>query len=284
MQNKEMWQSYDAIHADGHSVVGNVQVYRGLDSPQLGNTRDLLVYLPPSYREGDTRRYPVLYMQDGQNLFDAGTSFAGEWRVDETLEQLAAEGLEAIVVGIPNAGAARLNEYSPYRDPRYGGGMGDAYLRFLLDTVRPLVERSFRAETARYANGIVGSSMGGLISLYAFFAYPEHFGLVGAMSPALWFARGRIMNTIQRCPPILGRIYLDVGTAEGARTPKDMPWMRMLLARSTTMDGELYELLTHKGYRPAYDLRYVLDEGAPHSEPAWAARLPDALRFLLAGL
>jgi predicted alpha/beta superfamily hydrolase len=120
-----------------------------------------------------------------------------------------------------------------------------------------------------------------LISLYAFFAYPEYFGCVGAMSPSLWFARGRIMGMIKRSPPILGMIYLDYGTAEGARSPADSPWIRTLLSRSTTMDGELYALLLAKGYRPDRDVRYVAAVGAEHSEAAWARRLPDALRFLL---
>ncbi|NJN18036.1 MAG: alpha/beta hydrolase [Oscillochloris sp.] len=278
------WIPYHRYRDGEHTVQGTVQVYRNLESPQLINRRDLLVYLPPSYLEGATRRYPVLYMHDGQNLFDAGTSFAGEWCVDETLQHLATEGLEAIVVAIPNAGEQRMREYSPYRDARYGGGQGDAYLRFVIDTVRPLVEQRFRISQERAGRGIMGSSMGGLISLYAFFAYPEHFGFVGAMSPSLWFARGRVMNTIRRCPPILGRIYLDFGTAEGARTAHDLPWIRNLLAKSTNLDGELYALLVQKGYRPNREISYVIDEDAPHSEEAWARRLPDALRFLLRDL
>jgi predicted alpha/beta superfamily hydrolase len=278
------WIPYDRHREGAHSVVGNLLVHAQLESPQLSNSRDLLVLLPPSYVEGGTRRYPVLYMQDGQNLFDAYTSYAGEWCADETMGLLAKEGLEAIIVGLPNAGEQRLDEYSPYRDPRSGGGKGDAYLRFIFDTVRPLVEGSFRVSGQRAARGIVGSSMGGLISLYAFFAYPEHFGLVGALSPSLWFARGRVMSTVRRCPPILGKIYLDVGTAEGARTASDMAWIRAQLARSTTMDGELYALLVQKGYRPGREVMYVLEEGAQHNEAAWARRLPHALRFLLADL
>jgi predicted alpha/beta superfamily hydrolase len=127
----------------------------------------------------------------------------------------------------------------------------------------------------------MGSSMGGLISLYAFFAYPEQFGLVGALSPSLWFARGRVMAAIRRCPPILGKIYLDVGSTEGARTAAHLPWIETLLVRSSSMDGELYELLLHKGYRPERDIRYLVAEGGRHTEADWAARLPGALRFLL---
>jgi predicted alpha/beta superfamily hydrolase len=258
------WQLYASP-----TTVGTILAYQGIDSPQLGNRRDLTVYLPPSYATRASQRYPVIYMHDGQNLFDEATSFAGEWRVDETMENLAKEGLEAIIVGVPNMGAGRLAEYSPFRDQRHGGGQGRAYLRFLIDTVKPLIDQDLRTLSGRAHTGIFGSSMGGLISLYAFFAFPEHFGFVGAMSPSLWFARGRALTAIRRSPPILGQIYLDVGSAEPART--------------VGLDGDLYALLIQKGYRPEQDLRYVLDEGAGHTEAAWARRLPDALRFLLAG-
>jgi predicted alpha/beta superfamily hydrolase len=258
------WRPYAS-----QTTVGTICVYQNLESPQLGNRRDLAVYLPPSYAWRPARRYPVLYMQDGQNLFDEALSFAGEWRADETMEALAWEGLEAIIVGVPNAGEARLGEYSPFRDQRHGGGNGRAYLRFLIDTVKPLIDRDLRTLPGRAHTGLFGSSMGGLISIYGFFAYPEHFGFVGAMSPSLWFARGRALTAIRRSPPILGQIYLDVGSAEPAR--------------SIGLDGELYALLLQKGYRPERDLRYLVDEGAGHNEAAWARRLPDALRFLLAG-
>ena len=154
-----------------------------LESFELDNKRDILVYLPRSYATSD-RSYPVLYMQDGQNLFDQETSFAGEWQVDEAMERLAEdEALEAIVVGIPNAGESRLAEYSPFADRRFGGGKADAYLRFVLGTVKPLVDRKFRTQRERESTGIAGSSMGGLLALYAFFEYGESFGRVGAVSP-----------------------------------------------------------------------------------------------------
>jgi len=114
------WRPYGDIFGISHTVSGRVLVRPAVYSPQLQNERHLLVYLPPSYGSG--QRYPVLYMHDGQNLFDRATSFVGEWRVDETMEQLAAEGLEAIVVGIPNAGNARRDEYSPFYDKRHRAG------------------------------------------------------------------------------------------------------------------------------------------------------------------
>jgi predicted alpha/beta superfamily hydrolase len=174
-----------------------------------------------------------------------------------------------------------MDEYSPYRDPRHGGGKGEKYLRFLLDTVKPLVDRSFRSDPRRAGTGIMGSSMGGLISLYGFFFFPNAFGFVGAMSPSLWFGRGRLLREVAKRPPILGRIYLDMGTAEGAERTKMEAWRRALLVRSTTLDGELYEQLVTKGYRPGRDIRYVVDQDATHNESFWAARLPGAMRFLL---
>jgi predicted alpha/beta superfamily hydrolase len=277
------WTQYPPAGVAEHSVVGDVRVWPDLASPQLNNTRDIYVYLPPSYAQG-SQRYPVLYMHDGQNLFDAQLSFAGEWRVDETMEGLAQAGIAAIVVGLANAGEARLDEYSPFRDARHGGGRGDAYLRFLIDTVKPLIDRSFRTRPERRYTGIAGSSMGGLISLYGFFAYPQHFGFAGVFSPALWFAQGRILSWIRRYPYLPGRIYLDYGTAEGSRSLHGRHRIPNLLARSTTMDGLLCELLHRKGYRSGHDLRYVVDPGAEHNEAAWARRLPAALRFLLADL
>jgi hypothetical protein len=151
------------------NIVGHVRVLPDVRSPQLRNTRDIQVYLPPSYKASG-RQYPVIYMHDGQNLFDPELSFAGEWGVDETMERLAPEGFEAIVVAIPNMAGERSHEYSPWVDPRVGGGKGDAYLDFIVDTLKPQIDRRFRTERGRQHTGIVGSSMGGLISLYARFS------------------------------------------------------------------------------------------------------------------
>ena len=142
------------------NYVGHIRVIHGVRSPQLGNTRDVHVYLPPSYRTSG-RHYPVIYMHDGQNLFDPDTSFAGEWHVDDTMERLSPQGVEAIIVAVPNMGPDRAYEYSPWRDPRVGGGGGDAYLAFLVDTLKPRIDRQLRTRRERDATGILGSSMGG---------------------------------------------------------------------------------------------------------------------------
>ena len=257
------WITYDMYRPAGHSAVGDMRVLPGLFSPQLNNARDVLVYLPPGHAEPG-RRFPVLYMQDGQNLFDSGTAFGGnEWQVDETMQALSAEGLSAIVVGLPHAGEARVPEYSPF--PAFVPARGEDYLAVVVETVKPLIDAAFQTRPDREAPGILGSSMGGLISLYAFFRHPQVFGMAGIMSPALWYSRGRIDDYVRRSPFVPGRLYLDNGSRENSA-------------------ARMAHLLEEMGYQPGRDLLYVVEEGAQHNEAAWARRLPDALRFLLGGL
>lgn len=268
------WVDYGEAYAGGGArVAGTVKVLRDVDAGPLGRSREILVYLPPSYASSN-RTYPTLYMHDGQNLFDPDTSFAGEWGVDETLESLAGEGLEAIVVGIPNAGDRRISEYSPFRDPALGGGEADAYLRFVVETVKPLVDESFRTTGERERTATIGSSMGGLVSLYAYFARPETFGLAGVFSPSVGFARGAILPFLAKAPHVPGRIYLDVGAFEGSRRE---PGAYVRLVR------EARDRLIANGYREGDDLLYVEDAGGRHDEASWSRRLPRALRFLLSG-
>ncbi len=248
------------------NTVGNIRRLDQVYSPELDNRRDIHVYLPPSYAHSG-RHYPVLYMHDGQNLFDHEMSFAGEWGVDETMERVAVEGVEAIVVGVPNTGTGRTSEYSPYRDARLGGGDGDAYLRFLTDTLKPQIDVQFRTRREAAHTGVAGSSMGGLISLYALLRRPDVFGFSGAMSPSLWFGGGGIFADVHRMPGWQGRLYIDTGTGEG-RTQ----------VRQTR---EMVRLLRRKASHPRLQLRYVEDCGAGHNESAWAARFERAIHWLL---
>ena len=262
-----VWRAYTELPNTGH-VVGDLRIRHSVWSPQLRNRRDILVHLPPSYAT-DRRRYPVLYIQDGQNLFDPSASFAGEWEVDETMEEVARVGLEAIVVGIPNMGPERCDEYSPWIDAKAGGGRGDGYVAFVANTLKPLIDRSFRTRRGPSHTGIVGSSMGGLISLYALFRRPDVFGSAGVMSPALWFAGRAIFPYLKRARFVPGRIYLDVGTKEG--------WGELADVR------RLHKVLLKKGYHPNHELLYVIERGAGHNEAAWARRFRLALPFLLRG-
>jgi predicted alpha/beta superfamily hydrolase len=238
-------------------------------SPQLRNRRAVDVYLPSSYPSGLS--YPVVYMHDGQNLSDPATAFAGTWELEATIERLAARGREAIVVGIANT-EQRLSEYSPFPDRRHGGGNADAYLEFVATTLKTRIDRMFRTEPARDHTAIVGSSMGGLVSLYAAFRFPSIFGRAGVMSPSIWFGQGAVLDFIAQARTPRGRLYLDVGMQEGAGTLKD--------AR------RLGRLLVRRGFRrtprAASALRYVEDPQGRHQEAAWARRLEGALDFLLA--
>jgi len=248
------------------TISGTVVTIASFAAPQLDNQRDILVYLPPGYDEG-MERYPVVYMHDGQNLFDEATSFSGEWRVDETMQALAKEGVEAIVVGVPNIGERRIDEYSPFVDAEHGGGQGEAYIAFLADTLKPHIDRSFRTRPEADQTVIMGSSLGGLISLYGLLQRPEIFGRAGAISPALWLAEGAIFAWVEeRAGEAAGRLYLDVGTDEGEATVADARRMADLLAAH--------------GYDEAR-LRFHEEEGGEHHEAAWAERFHDAMRWLL---
>jgi predicted alpha/beta superfamily hydrolase len=206
-------------------------------------------------------------MQDGQNLSDPSIAFAGKtWSLHEGLAWLAARGIEPIVVGIHNT-PGRLTEYSPFADAKHGGGDGDRYVRFLIDTVKPRIDGAFRTKKDREHTVVAGSSMGGLISLYAFFRRPSPFGRAAALSPSIWFGGRRILPFVEKARTTRGRLYLDVGTEEGVGTLRNTRALNQLLRR--------------KGYRKD-TLTYLEAEGGGHSEPDWAWRLPQALEFLLA--
>lgn len=252
---------------EGHTTVGTVEELEDVASPELGNRRDLFVYLPPSYAPG-TRRFPVLYLHDGQNVFDAATSFSGEWGADEAAEALAQRGRELIIVAVAN-NEDRMKEYAPFpgkendNTPR-----GQAYADFLALTVKPLIDARFRTIPDRAHTGILGSSMGGLISLYAALVHPNTFGFVGAMSPSFWFGGFAMYDWVKAHPAPPMRIYLDVGTAEHGESPAGLQGF----VRDTQRMAELLRTQGHS-------VHFEADEGAMHTEGAWRARLPGALRM-----
>jgi predicted alpha/beta superfamily hydrolase len=235
-------------------------------STELGNSRDLVIWLPPSYARSE-RRYPVIYMHDGQNLFDPRTSYAEPWRVDKAMERAAQRSVDAIVVGIPNRGIERIDEYSPFVDPRAGGGKGDRYLDWVAGTVKPLIDERFRTRPDRAHTGMAGSSMGGLITMYAYLRDPAVFGFVAVLSPSLWFAGRSIFSTVAASPHIPGRIYLDIGGREGKVALDDARRLR--------------DALMEKGYLPGSELRWVEDPRGHHNEVDWGRRFTEAVTFLL---
>ena len=245
---------------------GTIEQIESVYSPELDNERDILVSLPGGY-SARNRQYPVIYMHDGQNLFDPATSFSGSWNVDVAMAEVSLDGLNAIVVGIPNMGRDRLAEYSPFEHPQLGGGRGDLYLDFLVNTVKPLIDDRYLTASDRDHTGIVGSSMGGLISLYAFFRHPAVFGFAGVLSPSLWLTERDIFAFIENAPFNEGKLYLDVGELEGAR--------------HVAQALRLRDLLEAKGYTLGQDLMWVQEELGAHHESAWARRFRDAIPFLL---
>ncbi len=240
-------------------------------SDVLAGERPVLVYLPPGYDENPDRRYPVMYLHDGQNVFDGRTSYVGNctWEAQTTADRLTEAGVldPLILVAVNNAGLGRMAEYTPTPDARLGGGLGPVYGRMLVEDLKPAVDAIFRTLSGPENTGVGGSSLGGLISLALGFWYPEVFGKLAVMSPSIWWNRGSILRLVARTEPRPKlRIWMDMGTAEGARHLHDAD----LLA----------ELLEDRGWIAGADLRYERVDGAVHDEGAWARRLGDVLRFL----
>jgi predicted alpha/beta superfamily hydrolase len=241
-------------------------------SAVLGATRRVWVYLPPRYAAEPARRFPVLYLQDGQNVFDGATAFlAGkEWEVDEAVERLAAEGRiePPVVVAVDNGGERRAFEYLPTRDPRVGdGGGADLYGRMLVEELKPWVDARYRTKAGREDTGIAGSSFGGILSLYVGLRHPEVFGRIAALSTSVWVDDRFIVRFVDALPAKPDtRVWTDMGTREDGSAVADARALRDALVR--------------KGWRDGVDLRYLEAEGAVHNETAWAKRVPAVLEFL----
>jgi len=237
----------------------------------LCNQRDLIVYLPPGYDQRSPRVFPILYLHDGQNLFDGATSFIPgmDWHVGHTADRLIHGGQVAplIIVGIYNVGKQRLGEYTPTSVPRLGGGQANRYAKFLLEEVRPFLQERYRVSGSVENTGIGGSSLGGLVSLYLGLRLPHVFGKIAALSPSVWWNERVILRFAAAAPvqPI-PRIWLDAGTREGGCTVEDAERFRDILLR--------------KGWQLGRDLHYERVEGAEHNEAAWSRRVGPFLQFL----
>jgi isoamylase len=259
------WPRYPLAGTGGPDEV-DLRVTRQVRSPQLRNRRDILIALPPGWRERD-ERYPVVYMHDGQNLFDPSTSANGDWGLVASLAAEAHAGRPVIVVGIPNIGPRRRHEYSPFRDATHGGGGGDRYLEFIAATVKPLIDASFPTLPDRTHTAIAGGSLAGLISLYGLYRLPDIFGAAAALSPSLWFADRGMLTFAPAHPRQPGRLYLDAGTGEGDEVVADVERLRDRLVDAGRVEGT--------------DLVCVVEDGAGHDEAAWGRRFRAALPFLL---
>lgn len=242
-----------------------------LDMPGLNRQRQLRIYLPPDYAASSNKRYPVLYMHDGQNLFDAATAYAGEWRVDESLNALAKAGkLELIVVGIDNGQDKRMTELNAWKDPdsKLGAPEGEAYLNFIVKVVKPLIDSQYRTRPEPAHTGIMGSSMGGLISHYAITQYPEVFGRAGVISPSYWAGGAAAMQHFAGKPAAPdARLYLLMGGREGGNMVSNVEKVNAALLKS--------------GHPPA-NLSLKITPGADHNEAFWASEFEQAVLWMFA--
>lgn len=259
------------------TLTGAIKFHERFASRHLGNSRAVAVYLPPRYATESSVRYPVLYLHDGQNVFDAATSaFGTEWQADETAERLitSAEIRPLIIVAIANTNR-RADEYTADRDPRYGaGGRGSAYGKFVVEEVKPFIDGHYRTLPGRADTAVAGSSLGSLISLQIAATYPETFSMCGVISPAFAWADEKALTDLERNDVAWmkhTRFWIDMGTREGARgngPGTELPRARRLVAR-----------LKSAGLKDGRDYRYLEVDGGEHNEAAWAARLEDILKF-----
>ena len=265
--NVDAWQDDfpSTVTVRKHTASKNVII---LDTaffmPQLNRTRRIWAYIPADYNSSK-RKYPVLYMHDGQALFDEFTSAFGEWGIDECLDTLFAKGAkECIVIGIDNSPVKRMNEYNPYEFRKYGKADGNEYVDFLVKTLKPYIDQHFRTLKDKEHTFIAGSSMGGLISLVAVMRYPEVYGGAGIFSPAFWTAPMLNSDLKGVAPKINSRLYFYAGGSESDEMVPDMKKVEELL--KTSSHAKLYE---------------VVDEGQKHNEAAWRKHFPEFIKWIL---
>lgn len=248
---------------------GRLELIEQFESKILGNQRRVTLYLPAGYDERDDRRYPVLYMQDGQNLFEGHRAFIPgvSWKLHEAADAAIGERTAEpmIIVGIDNAGPARIDEYTPTRDRKHaGGGRADAYGRMLLEELKPLVDQRWRAQPDPAGTAIGGSSLGGLLALHLGLNHPDVFTRIAAMSPSVWWNERVLVREVAAFEGRRPRIWLDIGGREGVEAVSDARMLRLELASKGWGDG----------------FHFHEDRRGDHSERSWARRARLMLEFL----
>jgi predicted alpha/beta superfamily hydrolase len=249
-----------------HTASKNVKILPNeMEMPGLGRSRTIRLYLPPNY-EGSKKDYAVLYMHDGQNLFDDATSYVGEWGVDEILDDLyTKQGFELIVVGIDNGQEKRMSELSPWENAKYGKAEGKEYMEFIVDVVKAYIDKNYRTKSDRENTAIMGSSMGGLISHYAIYQYPEVFSKAGIYSPSYWYAKGAFDIVEEKPVRKDARLYFFVGQKEGEMMVKPMQDMVNLILK----DGH-----------PSQNLKSKVDPNGEHNERTWRSDFENSVLWL----
>lgn len=256
------------------TLSGDIRFHRGFRSNQLANTRDIAVWLPPDYEKRAGTRYPVLYLHDGQNVFDRATAaFGVEWRADETAGRLSSEDKidTPIIVAISNT-SDRMNEYTYHKDSRFAaGGRGDRYAKFLIEEVKPFLDRTYRTRADRANTALGGSSLGGLISLEIAARHPDVFGRCAVISPTLGWSDGRVLAELAERKEALRslKIWVDMGTKEGSNPERQLANLR-----------QLAKLLQEAGLTAERDFHCEEVPDAAHNEAAWSARFDRVLKFL----
>mgnify|MGYP006176426251 CR=1 FL=1 len=233
-----------------------------IEAPQLKTTKKIWIYLPLNY-EKSTKKYPVIYMHDAQNLFDAKTSYAGEWKVDETLDSLK---IDVIVVGIEHGNEKRMDELTPFKNEKYGGGNADAYLDFIVSTLKPHIDLKYRTKPKAKHTTIFGSSLGGLVSFYAVLKYPDVFGNAGVFSPSFWFSRD-IYELAKNAKKSNAKIYFLCGDSESEDMVADMQRMTKIMSENRCDCKHL--------------TKEVIIKDGRHNEKMWSEQFGNAVIWLL---
>lgn len=265
----EGWEDLINGNASTSTALSNVSLMDdSFYMPQLNRYRKIWIYLPDDYDTALNKFYPVLYMQDGQNVFDDSTSFAGEWKVDETLHNLQIDGnYGCIVIGIENGGVERINEYSPYYNSSYGGGQGDEYCDFMVNTLKPFIDSHYRTLSSRDFTAVAGSSMGGLISFYAAMKYQDVFSKAGVFSPSLWFDDSIYTYVTNKGAQQAMRFYFVAGRTESSDMVPDIKSM--------------YTTMSNVGFT-SDELDTVIKNDGQHAEWFWAREFRGCYEWLFA--
>lgn len=244
-----------------NTASANISVFE-LPAPQLDTLKTIRIYLPESYASS-TSCYPVLYMHDAQNLFNKETSYVGEWEVDEYLDSLATK--EVIVVGIDHGNAKRIDELTPFKNEKYGGGNGNAYLQFITQTLKPYIDKKYRTYSEREHTSIIGSSLGGLISFYAALEYPDTFGKIGVFSPSFWYSDKIYEKAKEVTINKDTKFYFLAGTEEDENLISEIEKMLEILREKGVEDKNIA-------------VKYI--EGGKHNEALWSKNFPEAFEWL----
>ena len=262
------WEDHGGGGSVTHTTTDNTAVMNSsFYIPQLDKNRRIWIYLPPDYSTSE-KEYPVLYMHDAQNLFDEATSFMGEWGVDESLNTIAQQGKNVpIVIGIDNGGSDRIDELTPWANTNYGGGNGDAYTRFIVETLKPYVDQNYRTLSDRDNTGIMGSSLGGLISFYAGLEYQDTFGKVGVFSPSFWFSDTVYTFASEKEKQYESKIYFLAGLNEGENH-----------SMVNNMQ-QIYDTLRNNNYSEE-EMHFTTPADGQHSEWFWKREFPAAYEWL----